>query len=1312
MSYSLFAQTWLDSYNECLEYYNLERYEESLNSGEDALTRYKRESELDHPNYRAILRQLSVTSFMLNDISGASRYAREEVDSWKSASNVDENAYIDALDNLGVMQTYMGENEKAIKNLDEAFQLSKVTGEKSDVDKAIIEGHLAVANFASGELETSRRQFESAMGILEQLDEIPADYLNFNYTYGTLLVELKSYSLAEKYLSTLFQWYDENEPDPLVVNTNIGLGTALTYTNKLAEGEKYYLLALKAVEDQPENYDIGVTEIKQKLVYNYQQQGRDDEAQALLGEISTGVLDNDGSVLSQAMFLNSQATSELNVGKVNEALESYNQALELLSNNDEQDSKEYGVILLNTVRANQQAGNLIAAAEIAENAIPAVEDGSLLAYQLLADYAGIVQAQGNFEIAAENFGRIVSADRSSWSAVVRAQILNKTASFYQVRGDFELSSQLYMEALGVDGIEEVEGLYQSILFNYVTLLQAQGRLDEAEALLDDLKSSIGQENSEVYLGLLRNMGAWAHSKGDFKTASSRYAEALTLANDSKGENSPAYADILLRMATLDKDLGNYQDAEPKFIRVSTIIAESQGEQHPNYASVANNMGILYQQMGNYEKAEEKFRLAIEIYKNAFGERNPDYVLSLENLATLYELIGKEEEALELLSITLEANKQIYGEENPNYAVSLHNYASLLQKTDRKDEAFNMLEKVLALQARSMGVMQPGYANSLHNLAILAQEQEKYVLADSLINEVLRIRGTLFDNSHPSYTASLYSKAVLQQVTNKYDEAWITYNKVIEQYLEQIRKYFPSLSENEKNAFYAKLAPVVNRYKEFCIEYYINFKQDPEVLKKLYNVQLATKALLLNAVNKTRERILNSGDEQLISEFNTWTNLKNQLINYYSYSREQIIAEGIDIPALEDEANTLEKSLSRQSTIFADEFEQSDVTWESVVNSLNEKEMAVELFRIERNGVEDSVTYAALVIHETSSFPELTTMPYGGSMENKYYNFYKNTVKFGVHDKRSYEVFWKPINALIEDAETIYISADGVYNKVNINTIFNVNTDNYLIEDYFVKYVSSTKDLLSREKQASAPSQSILCMGDPAYDLKGQTGRPVKLSDVQRSYLNMNQISPLPGTKREVDFIDSLLSRNSWQVDAFLGPDALEIQLKEVKSPKVIHLATHGFFMPDLKLTELESQVGLNEYDRNPLFRSGLLFAGASNNHSGVENDGILTAYEAMNLYLDETDLVVLSACETALGDVKNGEGVYGLQRALVVAGAQNLIMSLWKVNDEATMQLMQLFYSNWTGGEDVYQALQKAQIQMMKEHEEPYYWGGFIMIGI
>ena len=200
-----YSQTWLASYNQSLEYYNSDQYEDALKAGEDALTRYKREGELDHANYRVILRQLSVTCDMLNDMQMATSYAEQEVESWKKATTVDEAAYIDALDNLGVMLSLAGDFETAIVKLKEAVELTRVTEVKSDVERAIIEGHLAEAYFASGQLELSKAHFEASLGILDQLEEIPNDYLNFIYSYGTLSVELKNYSTSIKYLSNIFQ---------------------------------------------------------------------------------------------------------------------------------------------------------------------------------------------------------------------------------------------------------------------------------------------------------------------------------------------------------------------------------------------------------------------------------------------------------------------------------------------------------------------------------------------------------------------------------------------------------------------------------------------------------------------------------------------------------------------------------------------------------------------------------------------------------------------------------------------------------------------------------------------------------------------------------------------------------------------------------------------------------------------------------------------------------------------------------------------------------------------------------------------------
>ncbi|MEN8248025.1 MAG: CHAT domain-containing tetratricopeptide repeat protein [Bacteroidota bacterium] len=1303
------AQDWLNDYNQSLEFYNNDQLEDALNSCQQAHIKYKREGDLDHGNYRAILRQLSVIHFSLNNIDQAEELAENEVESWRSASKFDESSYIDALDNLGMILAAASKYKEAEKTLLECYNSVKISA-KSDVEKAIIEGHLAEVLYANGKNNESAEHFQSSLAILDQLDEIPADYLNFCYSYGSLCTELDKPQEAINYLSMLFQWYEETEPDPIIISTNISLGTAYSQAGNLALGEKHYSLAKKALE-QTGAEQFETTEVIRLLALNIEQQGRHAEAEEMMASISKDILNNGEASEKQALFINSQATIQLHNGKVFEALEMYSNALKMLESLQLQSGESYATIGLNEVKAHEQAGNLIEANELASHLISLQDTERIVYFLLVAELGTVLQKQADYENAEQQYAIIKSADRSAWPAIEKARILNKTASFYQVRGDYSISGQLYNEAKSSLTPESDIVLYQSLSFNHITLLQAMGNIEEAQQLLNELKSSVGTDNPEIYLGILRNLGGLSQSKGDYQSAEKNYNEALNLAKTLYGGQSSQYADILLRLATLDKDLGHYQIAEPRFLEVSKIIASEQGTKHPNYASVDNNIGILYQQMGNYSKAEEKFQEAISIYEAAYGKESPDYVLSLENLATLYELKGDKDKALAILATTLEANKKIYGENNPNYAVSMHNYASLLQKTDRKDEAYEIFEQVLVLQEKSIGKIQPSYASTLQNLAVLAQEQGKYEIAESLINETLDIRKKLFDKSHPSYTSALYSKAVLMQVTEQYDKAWEIYNQVIDQYLDQIDKYFPSLSEMEKNAFYAKAAPVINRYKEFCLEYYINNNQSSEAINRLYDVQLATKALLLNAVNKTRNRILTSGNQKLIEDFNSWTNMKKQLVKYYSFNKEEIAAQGINIKQLEEEVNTLEKALSSSSELFASEFDKVRPTWQQVTTALSQEEAAIEIIRIERNGAQDSVTYAAMALHRDSQYPEIVTLPLGAQMEEKYYKFYKNTVKYHVHDKRSFRVYWKEIDDLIDDVKTIYFSPDGVYNKVNINTIFNVKTDQYLIEDYFVKYLSSTRDLINHKEKGVAESPSILCLGNPNYDLNGPVNVPATLNEIQRSQLNMNRISPLPGTKKEISFIDSLLTVNSWQVHSYLEGEATEKKVKMEEASNVIHLATHGFFMADLGISEIEERTGHNEFEKNPLFRSGLLFAGASNLIKDTDNDGILTAYEAMNLYLDNTELVVLSACETALGDVKNGEGVYGLQRALQVAGAQKLVMSLWKVNDEATMQLMRYFYTNWIGGEDIYNAMQKAQIAMLHEHEEPYYWGAFIMIG-
>ncbi|MEM9121139.1 MAG: CHAT domain-containing protein, partial [Cyanobacteria bacterium P01_F01_bin.56] len=225
-------------------------------------------------------------------------------------------------------------------------------------------------------------------------------------------------------------------------------------------------------------------------------------------------------------------------------------------------------------------------------------------------------------------------------------------------------------------------------------------------------------------------------------------------------------------------------------------------------------------------------------------------------------------------------------------------------------------------------------------------------------------------------------------------------------------------------------------------------------------------------------------------------------------------------------------------------------------------------------------------------------------------------------------------------------------------------------------------------------------------------------------LSQLQVGPLPGTAAEAEALRPLLPNAEIRVEA----EATENLLKLVESPRILHIATHGFFLTDVERPDLNNQRGIGVIAsdapfsssgplgvavENPLLRSGLALAGFNTRSSGDE-DGVFTALEASQLNLFGTQLVVLSACDTGLGDISNGEGVYGLRRAFALAGAETQLLSLWQVSDFGTQSLMANYYENLTAGRGRSEALREVQLDMIEEggeYSHPYYWAAFVLTG-
>jgi hypothetical protein len=393
-----------------------------------------------------------------------------------------------------------------------------------------------------------------------------------------------------------------------------------------------------------------------------------------------------------------------------------------------------------------------------------------------------------------------------------------------------------------------------------------------------------------------------------------------------------------------------------------------------------------------------------------------------------------------------------------------------------------------------------------------------------------------------------------------------------------------------------------------------------------------------------------------------------------------------------------------------------VTWRHLQKKLGPTDAAIEILRfrvydLNQHLLSDSVVYAALIVTASSKYPEIVIIENGDDLEGKSLKAYRNFSTGQVEDTRSYRVYWQKIQDKLKGVQKVYISADGVYHQININTLMNPVTRAFVGDGLQVIQLLNLSDMLVTKVDENINRSGVL-FGSPDFfnhDSKAQAtftekNDIKKIDGTQRGIL----LEDLPGTKAEVETISQIMKDKGWRTQTYLGADATEENLKSSYKPKVLHIATHGYF-------------NLGKFSDEGLSKSGLVFAGGGkalsdmldkNLPSAKGEDGILTPFEAMNLNLENTDLVVLSACQSGLGEVKPGEGIYGLQRAFKMAGARTLMLSLWPVDDQATEYFISSFYKNWFSNNlskaDSFKAAQQAT---REKYNTPYYWGAFVLIG-
>lgn len=878
-----------------------------------------------------------------------------------------------------------------------------------------------------------------------------------------------------------------------------------------------------------------------------------------------------------------------------------------------------------------------------------------------------------------------SYDRHSAYSFKYAQALSTAANYYATIGLFSNAHRALNRSDRYSRRSDASNFDPNIQQNRLELLIETEQLKEAEELaieaIENKTQAFGSRSRFLIDPYLFRASIFLID-GDYIGAREMVEKAYELSKENYGDRSFKSTKALSIRAQVFTALGSYDKAIADLNQIIDIKSDIFGPEHVQLAKPYMQLGLatFFGDESQTETAAVLLDKSVKLYSSALGEDNPAYAEALKTQAQVYTAIGNLQEA----QILLETARNIW--------------------TEKLGNEFNSNTAEIDLL-----------------LGDILVKQEKYELAQEQYESTQNIYRKIFTKQHPGYIQALGRLGRVHYMQKDYKKALKYTEQALTEHYRIIEDFFPAMSEGEKARFWQTIRVDFEFFNTLAVA--ASQQKNKKLVGEIYNNIINTKAILLSNSIKVRNDILNSGNSTLIASYEKWEALKEQLIEELSFSPEQLKEDGLDPKRTQKEIDELEKQLSQLSSEFSKSQDETVVSWKEIKAQLQPNEVAVEIvrFRHFENSFTDSVVYAALVLSPKEPRPIFIPIEQGNNLETKYMRYYRACVEYKVEDNKSYDHYWRAIDQVLEKGNKIYLSGDGAYNQINLEAVL-ADNGQYVLDNSDIALVTNTKEIYTQRNGKTSKGEILKDVEPmPANNNIVLFGNPAFYKDLAEEELmsyNDRDIIQLKGTQEEVLQLDSLLRKSTnLKPKVNLNWKATETVMKSVENPDILHIATHGYFFPDTKQSN-DSELARARGNTSALLRSGILLAHAGdlmasgNIYEFNKAPGILTAYEATSLRLDNTDLVVLSACETARGDVKVGEGVYGLQRSFLLAGADAIIMSLFKVNDQATQQFMIYFYTNWkVKGMEKRKAFSEAKKQLREEFPEPIYWSPFIMVG-
>lgn len=804
------------------------------------------------------------------------------------------------------------------------------------------------------------------------------------------------------------------------------------------------------------------------------------------------------------------------------------------------------------------------------------------------------------------------------------------------------------------------------------------------------------------------------------------AEQLMLEATAQAEKEPANKVLETAYYTLSQYYLNRSDFPASYHY--TVLARKTMERNGNVYGVANcdlQIGTLYYFRNNFVKALEYYQKSLAQY-SALSETQ-GVSRSKNNIAISFLEIGKfteaEKELLELIAIAEKGKDTVaLGQAWHNLGKSKMDQFTLMLSKHPSGQTNALLQSAkenftkaafFFNRANEAGGLASAYRN-LANVFLALQENQQ--ASDYLQQSILSL-GKRNDIQAQRFT--LRTEISLAMRAGNETEALKKMDSLIALVRKSCDINFPILSEKEKGEYLEIYRSEVNNYANLSLELQ---STHPEMAGKLFNLVLNTKGFLLRAGNQIRTIAQNSGDEELEKIYREWITTTEALA--------ASAASGEDGKLLREKAEELERKMSEKSSAIRDLYTWENTQWQDIKARLQKDEVAIEFTALTRSNAKEfdpqqKEMLLALIIRKDLEQPLMIEIKGMEQMEEAILKAGSSNAQaldqlYALQDWKNNPIrkhLWLPLEMHLKKCKRIYISPDGILHRIALSAV-PVSSKKRICDVMEIRMVNSTANLLSDNNYRLQNNEKAMLFGGIDFN---------SADSISKTW------DYLPGTKQEVEAIAGLFQKHKLSYILQQGKNASEEFLKkEATQATILHLSTHGYFFPSpqdaakqqRKKTETDSNLVFRSkrdgfgmwqfvYSDDPMMRSGLALAGANQvwekNILAQKEDGVFTALEASAMDLRNTKLLVLSACETGLGDVNATEGVYGLQRAFKMAGVKFMIISLWQVPDKETKIFMETFYGYFLSGIEIHTAFRKTQLDMSKLYS-PYQWAAFELV--